>query len=696
MVQVQPSLELYEGAGYDDAVFVGTYTCPSDVDPDCPFICSTLSECDACGCFVVDEEGGPWGDAMDVIMCLLPIIFLLGVTLKPNPLPTTVSLPAAAMMMLLVRVMYLGSDPTLSCGAIISGFHEALSPLTIMFGAIALFETMEATLCLPYMMREMKSLTEGHIVAELMLIFAFAYMIEGASGFGTPVALGAPMLVSLGHDKFGSIVTLLVMNTFATVWGAAGTPIWFGLGNISGLSEDDFVEVSFKAGVCLTFAAYLILPTLVLPILCPVQELKKNFLFIILSLTSVMGPVLVMSFFTYEFPSLIGGMLGCIISAVLIRFRVGLKEYSHPTNERHLKISTTSSSHGLVSSLRPDDPLFAAVQNNCDKNSDDLKECVDNDEDVEEEHSPENGTDASISEESYNVDSKDVEVLEDADQVLASINSVEAALGPRKSFAEGYLKELIGRTFPLWGTVLLLILTRVEQIGLKGLLIKRSPYFEIAFGTYGKFRLSASLVFQLIDILTHPDLSWKYELLYVPFIIPFVLVSIITMIIYRSDLQARPKEIFGTCLVRLKKPAIALLGALALVQLMIKEGPAAPADIIGTVLSQALKEGWIAFAAIVGTLGSFFSGSTTISNLTFGGIQEIAAKSIGTSVSSMLALQATGASAGNGVCLNNIISACTVVGLDISEGKIIRKTFKPVLAIDILATVIMLAFFFRF
>lgn len=155
-------------------------------------------------------------------MCLLPIIFLLAVTLKPNPLPTTVSLPAAAVMMFLIRVMYLGSNPTLCSGAIISGFHEALSPLTIMFGAIVLFETMEATLCMPFMMREMKALTEGHIVAELMLIFAFAYMIEGASGFGTPVALGAPMLASLGHPKFGSIVTLLVMNTFATVWGAAG------------------------------------------------------------------------------------------------------------------------------------------------------------------------------------------------------------------------------------------------------------------------------------------------------------------------------------------------------------------------------------------------------------------------------------------------------------------------------------------
>ena len=226
MVVVEPTPEIVAGELYDDAIFTGSYTCPSTADPNCPFTCSTLEDCSACGCYVIDEGGGPGGPVVDVILCLLPIIFLLGATLKPNPLPTTVSLPAAAVMMFLIRVMYLGSNPTLCSGAIISGFHEALSPLTIMFGAIVLFETMEATLCLPFMMREMKSLTEGHIIAELMLIFAFAYMIEGASGFGTPVALGAPMLASLGHPKFGSVVTLLAMNTFATVWGAAGTYIY--------------------------------------------------------------------------------------------------------------------------------------------------------------------------------------------------------------------------------------------------------------------------------------------------------------------------------------------------------------------------------------------------------------------------------------------------------------------------------------
>ena len=81
--------------------------------------------------------------------------------------------------------------------------------------------------------------------------------------------------------------------------------------------------------------------------------------------------------------------------------------------------------------------------------------------------------------------------------------------------------------------------------------------------------------------------------------------SFSTMALYRKDLQSSPKAIFATCVGRLKNPAVALMGALALVQLMIKQGSAAPADIIGRILSEALKEGWIVFSALIGTLVSF-------------------------------------------------------------------------------------------
>ena len=240
---------------------------------------------------------------------------------------------------------------------------------------------------------------------------------------------------------------------------------------------------------------------------------------------------------------------------------------------------------------------------------------------------------------------------EEKGSVRDSDPAIELHLGERKKIGEGYIKELILRTFPLWGTVLILIITRVPQIGLRGLLTRREPSFSIYFQTYGTFKCSASLVLQLENILTYPNLNWKYELLYIPFLIPFCLVAFITMFIFRNDLQSSPCKICGVVINRLKKPTIALFGALVLVQLIVRGEESAPAFIIGSVLSEAFKGGWLAISALTGTLGSFFSGSTTISNLTFGEIQEIAAETLGISTTAMLAIQATGASAGNGVCL---------------------------------------------
>lgn len=62
----------------------------------------------------------------------------------------------------------------------------------------------------------------------------------------------------------------------------------------------------------------------------------------------------------------------------------------------------------------------------------------------------------------------------------------------------------------------------------------------------------------------------------------------------------------------------------------------------------------------------------------------------------MLALQVIGASAGNGICLNNIISACTITGLAVGEGEILAKANKFVFSNTTIATIVMLTFFIRF
>lgn len=366
-------------------------------------------------------------------------------------------------------------------------------------------------------------------------------------------------------------------------------------------------------------------------------------------------------------------MTGCFLTAILIHFRVGLHEYE-VTPPQEVNTDDVEQQEQIV--LDTDE--LESKQNSSEEMSVEMTGTIEvKDEGTNSESTP---TAHSHSE------------IENVDKHVAA----EALLGPRLTVSEGYLWETAKRTFPLWCAVLLLVLTRVEQIGLKDLLTRTEPSFSVSLGSWGVFRLSASLVFMLEDILDYPQVNFKFAALYVPFILPFLFASFFTIVIHRRDLQVSPKSIIGTTLGRLHKPAIALMGALALVKLLVNRGEASPAHIIGTVLSDAFQEGWIAIACFVGALGSFFSGSTTVSNLTFGGIQLIAAENIGTSRTAMLALQAAGGSAGNGVCLNNIIAACAVVGLNVGEGKVIAKTGPMVVCFCMISTLIILAFFFRF
>jgi L-lactate permease len=89
---------------------------------------------------------------------------------------------------------------------------------------------------------------------------------------------------------------------------------------------------------------------------------------------------------------------------------------------------------------------------------------------------------------------------------------------------------------------------------------------------------------------------------------------------------------------------VPLTGALCLVQLIRNGGTSSPAYIIGFYMSKWLGKGFIAFAFPLGALGSFFSGSTTISNLTFGDVNKVAALSAGIPVNGLLGLQIAGTS----------------------------------------------------
>src|SRR5690606_4651045 len=119
----------------------------------------------------------------------------------------------------------------------------------------------------------------------------------------------------------------------------------------------------------------------------------------------------------------------------------------------------------------------------------------------------------------------------------------------------------------------------------------------------------------------------------------------------------------------LKKTAsvfVVLFPSIAVAQLMINSGVTTPSMIenIATMMSR-LGLGYVMAAPILGTIGAFVTGSTTVSNIVFGPSQLQAATYLELPAVLILSLQLVGGALGNAICLFNIIAAASVA--DISD-----------------------------
>src|SRR5215468_8231119 len=88
----------------------------------------------------------------------------------------------------------------------------------------------------------------------LLIAFSFGAIIEGTSGFGTPVAIAGAVMVGLGFKPFQSAVLNLLANTAPVAWGAIGTPI-VTLAAVSGLDQ---LTLSAMAGRQLPWVSVLV------------------------------------------------------------------------------------------------------------------------------------------------------------------------------------------------------------------------------------------------------------------------------------------------------------------------------------------------------------------------------------------------------------------------------------------------------
>src|SRR5271163_4370209 len=165
---------------------------------------------------------------------ILTLLFLLGVRRKPAWIASLFALFVA----LVVALFAYRLPPTLTFSAAAYGAGFGLFPICwIVFWAIALYQVTVETGKFEIIKSSMGNLTSDARLQALLIAFAFGAFVEGAAGFGTPVAVAAAMLVGLGFSPFYASALCLVANTGPVAFGSIGIPV-ITLAGITGLPLD--------------------------------------------------------------------------------------------------------------------------------------------------------------------------------------------------------------------------------------------------------------------------------------------------------------------------------------------------------------------------------------------------------------------------------------------------------------------------
>lgn len=138
---------------------------------------------------------------------------------------------------LLIAVLVYGMPAGLAIQATLYGAAFGLFPVCwIVITALFIYNMSVKTGQFEVIKNSLASISDDRRLQALLIAFSFGAFIEGAAGFGTPVAITAAMLAGLGFNPLYAACICLLANTAPVAWGAIGIPIVVG-GQVAGIPD---------------------------------------------------------------------------------------------------------------------------------------------------------------------------------------------------------------------------------------------------------------------------------------------------------------------------------------------------------------------------------------------------------------------------------------------------------------------------
>ncbi|UTR07454.1 L-lactate permease [Alkalihalobacillus sp. LMS6] len=267
------------------------------------------------------------------LLALTPILTVLLLLVIFN-WPAKRAMPVAFITTILVALFIWEVPYNQLAAASLKGVVTALEVLFIVFGAVLMLNTLRESGAIHTIRNGFTTISPDRRIQAIIICWLFGSFIEGASGWGTPSAILAPLLVAIGFPAMASVMIALIIQSTPVSFGAVGTPILIGVN--SGLAgAPNVADAASAAG--LTVDAYvrsiggqvaifhglvgLFIPLLLVMMLTFFFGEKKSIragmqvwkFALFAGIAFTVPYALVANLLGPEFPSLFGGLIGLAI-----------------------------------------------------------------------------------------------------------------------------------------------------------------------------------------------------------------------------------------------------------------------------------------------------------------------------------------------------------------------------------------------
>ena len=491
------------------------------------------------------------------IIASIPFI-LLFILLIPLKRPAIKALPIVWFVALIISYFVWNIELIYIPSSFLRAIFMALEIMLIVLGAVWLLEIVKQTKHIKNIEDFLAAISPDSRIQGIIIGWLFVSLMEGVAGFGTPAAIAAPLLVALGFTPLLAVTVALIGNSVATTFGAAGTPILLGFGNLG--FERTILEQSGHFSAIFHSIASIVIP---LSIVYLISSKKKGAF-------KEAIPFAIFTWFVFTVPYLLSALfLGPELPSILA---------------------------SLISLM------------------------------------------------------------------IISFAARKEFLTPRKEFMLKKQKQ--------------------KKIEPKKAIFSMLPYLIVV-----SLLMASRAIPELRSALQSVSISWNNilgsstQFSYLPLFTPafyFFVAIVISLFAFKTPYKIVKSSLMESFL-KIKSATIALIFALGFVQILIASStnlrniqsmPVVIAEALGNLFGNFYPF----ISPSIGALGSFISGSNTVSNILFGIFQSQSAVTLGISIPIILALQTVGGAVGNMIAIHNILAASATVGLKNQESLIIKKT----------------------